>query len=541
MTVNPVCTTNQSLMTKSTSRHIRVFDPPEMRTICILATLALLGMVFVDVDATLHMAPTPPPVLQYQHHHHTDGGNADGSFAEEALVGQLVSTFQQLPVGTPPRPWPYVTGGPLGNLPRYLALPHAFALTIEQDQSRKYFATTMESEAGDLYDMFLAIIRVANTPGTFPPNATAQSTVCMMKVGQRSKPTWDHLNGTSTKWMNVNFGAGYSHTFDSTVSIIALPTSNLQFFLQLQNCSLLSGLPGGHPGITATFQLNKNAVQQSAQVGGLGAVYTLVVADLFNGVNVSLVLEDRRGTVFEGGLGSVSTSVATLAATQHGGSPYEYANPQLSIRSGSIIVPNRIGAQLIRVTRTPESFAKNNLWLDHQFVQPDITTPPSPSNQPLYTGFWTVFTLFDGISMVFTTIYPLNTSLLAPPTQQIASFGSIYLPWTTEVQAYRQNRMLQVAGLEDFQFHVLPIEIFTSPVTGYRYGTHFKLDITRGHSHRTFFLKYFNPDNEIYDYTNPMAALTFAEGGVFVFSHAECQPEHLVGFGFVDQMGRLAN
>lgn len=461
----------------------------------------------------------------------------------QVKAGDVVQTHQQLPIGLGYRPWPTIDAGVLGNMQRGLSLPSSFGLTSMSDKSWKYFASSFHTTDKENYSLFLAVIR-QTTPVT-TENPTGQLGICMFSMTEKS---------TKTKWMTVNAGYGYSSAVNPFSSIIATPVSDYSFFLQMQNCALLSYYPApiGRKQVDITFKYVPYSISKTAPVGSIGAVYNLHVYDATNNITVDLNLEDQRGTVLEGSNGNVATFMSDLATTGRGIGSYEYGNPRLSITSGTVLLNGK-----------DKQISKGNLFLDHQEIYLDIFDLPK-AGSPLYTGYWIQLTLDDGRSIVTVTFYQGGASLFSGSKYNASaitrSFGTIYYPVTDSEQGFKSVGVKPLFGTSDFTFNlkgapnkVDPNSIFTSLVTGKRYGTEFEFvifkdskrhesddkskdDEDKGKS-ETFYLKYFASDPEIYSTLDPNGG--FAELACDVYSDSK-MTKH-IGTGFVEQMGRTAN
>lgn len=445
-----------------------------------------------------------------------------------STIQQVSDSFASLPVSSAFRKnWPTIDGGVTGNLARHIVLPDAMGMdSSRSDTSWKYFAATFTTTDGQLYDFFSALTRQ-----TSPASPTGELAICMFKLGTAGVP--------AAKKMTVNAGFGFSQVLGDPFSAVVSPvTTDYYMNVKMQNCIYLDQPQFGplarkRVDIDFTYQLPAaGGGLRGAPVGNMGAQYKFRAYDATNNVTVELILQDQRGTVFEGSSGNVATLMSDLAATGNGIGSLEYANPRLAIVSGYIA--SSAGTKAVKA---------GNLWLDHQEVVADITQVPIPG-APLYTGNWLAMWLDDQRSFVGATFFPAGSPLLSgtkTANKPTRSFGEIIHPVKDLDQGFKRNGVTKLFGDQDFAINLLDINnldlstVFTSPFTGKRYATRYELEIFKGDGEK-FYFKYFNLDNEIYSTIDPNGS--FYEGGITIYSDKAMTKK--VGFGFFEQMGRNA-
>lgn len=461
-----------------------------------------------------------------------------GSLLLNVLAVNVADIYSKLPVSN--GRWPVVDSGVTGNVPRGPTLPGAFGLDATRSEtSWKYFAAILKAQSGTYYDLFAAAVRQFN-----PTVPTGSLAICMFRLG----------SNVSGPKMTINAGFGFSQNPGDPFSSIVSPV-NTDYYSQLkvQNCGALNSPQYGplarkRIDMQLLYQLpvGRNGTR-GAPVGSIGAEYLYTIYDDTSNTTVTLKLRDTRGTVYEGSSGNVATPMDELSANGRGIGSIEYASPGLEVISGSIISAT-----------SNVKLVGGNLFIDHQEVARDpqeMTVPGSP----LYTGVWFEFTHKDGRNFIGVTFFPAGSPLESGTKTKVKptrSFAQINHPVTDTQQGFKSNGMTRLFGDQDFAFNVFnvkrldPSKVYVSSFTGKRYATQFELELYPGKKgnddddddddckgkREKFYMEYFHPNNEIYSTIDPNGA--FAEGGVTVYSDKAMKK--VVGYGFVEQMGRTA-
>ncbi len=462
--------------------------------------------------------------------------------------------------------YPPADPGPSWNVPR-VSLPGLFGMQTQFQQEWWYYVGTLYDTDGTPFSIQVEILRAGLSMIQIGCGITG--------IGWREGDESQYLFG-------LGFGIGAAKSALCLPSLVVPPVDDFSYSAGLVPwLEVVDRGPDRPDGICCNnpfpngfdhwhFAYLKNDSKHRA-VGAVGSGYSIVARGrgyrsaaneprtAKSAYQLSLVVEDKRGTIMEGQSGYVGPEMFKNGDASAPAS-YECAQPILAIQSGGTLA-------IDNVTRTID---RGYLWLDRQMIatpkNAQSGTPPvhgsakglkqrllrkSLATKSLYVGDWMGFVFESGLVMVLVEFWRKSdpqwitgTKVDKPPKE---GFGNLYYPAGRDTINANGGRRLRPKlsphdAEWDYDINILIPERpdrsphWQSPLSGKAYATAWQIDFSERLGHeglpRTIYVYAVSDNCEILMIDKQDA---FFEGAALVY--ADKERTTLIGHVFVEQMG----